>query len=332
MYLLRKNMRILDIVKELKDVYRDEALSKTQVYFWVKEIKMGREDLNNLPKEGRPIDEQLIVSIQDHLKKEPFSSSRKIALELHVSHDTILRHLTQTLGYKCMNLRWVPHFLTPEQKSCRVKLAKILIPIIKQEEATGFEFLLTGDESLFIYRYQYKSKWVVDVDDLEERVEETNFSKKTMFTIFVNGKGVQLIDVKPTHVKIDANYFINYILMNIEGSELMKKSRNMKHKLLVHYDNAPCHSAKTVKEHLRHSGLIILSHPPYSPDLAICDFGLFGTMKNSFAGNEFETEDDLTEAIKKFFASKSEDFYKSLFFELIRRLEACVANNGNYIQ
>ena len=84
MYLLRKNMRILDIVKELKDVYGDEALSKTQVYFWVKEIKMGRKDLNNLPKEGRPIDEQLIVSIQDHLKKEPFSSSRKIALELHV--------------------------------------------------------------------------------------------------------------------------------------------------------------------------------------------------------------------------------------------------------
>ena len=51
-----------------------------------------------------------------------------------------------------------------------------------------------------------------------------------------------------------------------------------------------------------------------------------------FAGIEFETEDDQTEAIKEFFASKSEDFYKSLFFEWIRRLEACVANNGNYIQ
>ena len=332
MYLLRKNTKVLDIIKELKDVYGDEALSRTQVYFWVKEIKGGRCNLNDLPKEGRPVDEQMIKSIQDHLKREPFSSARKIALELHVSPYTVTRHLTESLGYKCMNLRWVPHFLTPEQKRARVQLSKILIPIIKQEEATGFEFLLTGDESWFIYRYQYKCKWVVDVDDLEERVEDTHFQKKTMFTIFLNGKGVQLIDVKPAWVNMDANYFINNILAKIEGSELMKKTRRWKHKLLVHYDNAPCHTAKTVRDHLRHSGLIILSHPPYSPDLSICDFGLFGTMKNSFIGREFDTEEELTEAIKDFLSSKSEDFYKSLFFEWIRRLEACVTNGGNYIQ
>lgn len=66
----------------------------------------------------------------------------------------------------------------------------------------------------------------------------------------------------------------------------------------------------------------ILGHPPYSPDLSICDFGLFGSIKNSFRGKCFEDEDEdeLLNAILHFFNSKSEDFFKSLFLEWKRRL------------
>ena len=43
-----------------------------------------------------------------------------------------------------------------------------------------------------------------------------------------------------------------------------------------------------------------MPHPAYSPDLAPCYFGIFGTVKESFDGQEFETEDDLLSAIEEF--------------------------------
>ena len=110
----------------------------------------------------------------------------------------------------------------------------------------------------------------------------------------------------------------------------MAKSKKWKQKLCLHYDNAPSHTAEKVKLHNEISKVKIWDHPSYSTDLAICDFGLFGTMKESFKGNDFEDEEELIEAIKSFFASKSEDFFKSLFSEWIRRLKSCISHNGNY--
>ena len=93
----------------------------------------------------------------------------------------------------------------------------------------------------------------------------------------------------------------------------MKKSRRWKHKLCLHYDNAPSHTAGKVKAHIENSKVNIWDHPAYSPDLAICDFGLFGTMKESFKGNDFEDEDELLEAFKIFLSQKVKIFINHYF-------------------
>ena len=41
------------------------------------------------------------------------------------------------------------------------------------------------------------------------------------------------------------------------------------------HDNTPAHKSATVQEYLKESGLDVLDHPPYSPDLSPCDFWLF---------------------------------------------------------
>ena len=40
-----------------------------------------------------------------------------------------------------------------------------------------------------------------------------------------------------------------------------------------------------------------LQHPPYSPDLAICDFFLFPTVKDHLRGRKFESREELGTAI-----------------------------------
>jgi histone-lysine N-methyltransferase SETMAR len=56
---------------------------------------------------------------------------------------------------------------------------------------------------------------------------------------------------------------------------------------LLHDDNAPSHRALVTREFLAHKGIITLLHPPYSPDLAPCDFFLFPKMKLQLQGRRY---------------------------------------------
>jgi hypothetical protein len=41
---------------------------------------------------------------------------------------------------------------------------------------------------------------------------------------------------------------------------------------ILHHDNAPTHNALSIKTFLAKHKIPVLEHPPYSPDLAPCDF------------------------------------------------------------
>ena len=69
-------------------------------------------------------------------------------------------------------------------------------------------------------------------------------------------------------------------------------------KLIFLHDNAPCHRAKIVSETLKELKWEVLSHPPYSPDLAPSDYHLFRSMSHDLAGQH------LTEWLSEWFQSK----------------------------
>ena len=172
--------------------------------------------------------------------------------------------------------------------------------------------------------------WVIDFEELDEIVEKSLNDKKTMIIIFINGQVLQFIDIKPEKVKITSEYFIENVLKKIEKLEIVEKAKTQKQRLLIHFDNTPSHKSKMVNEFLRTSRFHKLEHPCYSPDLSPCDFRLFGTMKESFENKEFETEEELFESIIEFFNGKTHEFWISLFDSWIKRLEKCIACNGNY--
>ena len=67
--------------------------------------------------------------------------------------------------------------------------------------------------------------------------------------------------------------------------------------VLLHHDSASPHKAKIVKDFLEEQELQVLSHPPYSPYLAPCDFWLFPTLKEGLAGRKFYRMQDLAKAV-----------------------------------
>jgi histone-lysine N-methyltransferase SETMAR len=55
----------------------------------------------------------------------------------------------------------------------------------------------------------------------------------------------------------------------------------------LHHDNAPAHKALSVQQFLTKNRMTQLLHPPYSHDLAPCDFLLFRRMKKVLKGKRF---------------------------------------------
>ena len=64
---------------------------------------------------------------------------------------------------------------------------------------------------------------------------------------------------------------------------------------LLQHDSAPAHNALSIRQFLAEKKIAVLEQPPYSPDLAPCDFFLFPKLKGIIKGIHFES----VEAIKR---------------------------------
>jgi histone-lysine N-methyltransferase SETMAR len=56
---------------------------------------------------------------------------------------------------------------------------------------------------------------------------------------------------------------------------------------ILHHDNASAHDTLAVQEFLAKKSILKLDHPPYSPDLALCNFWLFPKLKTTLKGHRF---------------------------------------------
>ena len=76
----------------------------------------------------------------------------------------------------------------------------------------------------------------------------------------------------------------------------------------------------------------LLTHPPYSPDLAPSDFHLFGPLKESMKGIHFQTDKEVKAAVSNWLRTQSTEFYAKGIDNLISRWNKCVAKEGDYVE
>jgi histone-lysine N-methyltransferase SETMAR len=61
----------------------------------------------------------------------------------------------------------------------------------------------------------------------------------------------------------------------------------------LHHDNAPAHTAHSIQVFLASHGIHVVQQPPYSPDMAPCDFWLFPQVKTVLKGKGFKDTDTI---------------------------------------
>ncbi|GFX87619.1 uncharacterized protein TNCV_2465121 [Trichonephila clavipes] len=67
-----------------------------------------------------------------------------------------------------------------------------------------------------------------------------------------------------------------------------------------HHDNARPHTANRTTALVERFGWEMMSHPPYSPDLAPSDFHLFPELKKNLGGTQFQTDEEVQNAVVNF--------------------------------
>jgi histone-lysine N-methyltransferase SETMAR len=108
-----------------------------------------------------------------------------------------------------------------------------------------------------------------DGEEREEIERKKISSTKSMITVFISKNGLESLDILPQNQTMDSNYYLNFVIKPLIRS-LKRKYRG--EKIFLHFDNSRVHKKKIVTDFITDKGLNILSHPPYSPDISICDF------------------------------------------------------------
>ena len=75
-------------------------------------------------------------------------------------------------------------------------------------------------------------------------------------------------------------------------------------------------------------GIKTVPHPPYSPDLAPCDFWLFPKLR----GCRYETIEEMKEAVTKVIDTLTQEDFHGAFEKLLERYNKWIEVGGDYFE
>lgn len=78
-------------------------------------------------------------------------------------------------------------------------------------------------------------------------------------------------------------------------------------------------------------GFELLPHPPYSPDLAPCDFHLFPNVKKLLRGKKFSGNAEIIAAVNSYFEGLDKYFYKNGNLALENGGDKCLYIKEGYV-
>jgi histone-lysine N-methyltransferase SETMAR len=107
---------------------------------------------------------------------------------------------------------------------------------------------------------------------------------------FWKSERVVLADFLEKETTINSHRYIE-TLTALKGIKRRKERIGLRNEQLLQHDNARPHTNAATRDAIQRLEFSVLPHPPYSPDLAPCDFHLFPKLKKHVKGQRFSCDD-----------------------------------------
>ncbi|UYV78445.1 hypothetical protein LAZ67_16001405 [Cordylochernes scorpioides] len=119
----KKKGKHIEHMKKIHVRKINDAPKRTTVFEWHSRFKAGRISIEDDPRQGRPkfqrTDEN-VQKIPDLIKENPRTTLLELEQDTGISKTTIGRIVTEDLKLKKTPAKFIPRFLTNEQKLCRL--------------------------------------------------------------------------------------------------------------------------------------------------------------------------------------------------------------------
>jgi [histone H3]-lysine36 N-dimethyltransferase SETMAR len=320
----------------LKQAYGEEALGDSTVFRWHQQFKDGRESSALVPHVGRPVstcDERQVNTVSAIIQEDPCLTVRDIEDFTLIPKSSVHRILTQHLQLRRVSARWVPHLLTTEQMKKRVEICRQWKEMVNADNRL-MERVITGDET-WVYHHdplckQQSSAWKHPGSPPPKKVRQTKSAKKFMMIFFFDCRGVVYQHAVPPQTSINAEYYVQ-VLKKLK-KHVQQKRPEIGATWVLHHDNARPHTGHVTTSFLQNQNIQLLAQPPYSPDLAPCDFWLFYEMKKALKGKRFQTSQEAQTACQGFINHLPEEEFQKTFRKWMERWDLCISKGGRYFE
>ena len=193
---IRLNIDSKQIFNELCGIYGPQTISMRTVFRWVKAFKVGKFSVEDDTRPGRPktsVTKANIVAVRIVGEQDARLSDIDIASCTGISEGSVQTNLKKRLDLRKVCSRWVPHLLSEEQKTQRLKCARELFKTYKGCNSRVISNLLTGNETwVHMFEPQRRAnnnQWKRKDKKRLYIAKRTISSKKMLYTIFFNSSG-----------------------------------------------------------------------------------------------------------------------------------------------
>jgi histone-lysine N-methyltransferase SETMAR len=327
-YLTLQKQSAISIHRSLSEAYQKESVpGYDTIRRWRGKFLDGSLSLEDLPREGRPIDLSIREELSEVLDGECKFSQNELAAIIGHSPHTVSRITKEEWGYVKSSLKYVPHKLNEAQMAERVRCSKETVAILDGTTKRGLKTLWTQDESWIPLETPCTFEWR-DEDEPRGEVERPTFrNPKRMISLMFNFDKEYSLTVLPKGETFTKQFFLESVVSDWEDVMLESRAVRGLQGCSLHMDNAPAHNCE---DELKLLGVRRLTHPPYSPDLAPLDFSIFGALKASCRGLVFESADDIASHIDDFMRGFDFSERQKLLTEWKTRLQRCIDTNGKF--
>ncbi|KAL4090659.1 hypothetical protein QTP88_025453 [Uroleucon formosanum] len=297
-FCLKLGKNATETYEMIKTAFGDDSLSRSKIFEWFKRFKNGRETTEDDPRSGRPStsrNDDVVSKICEKVRNDRRLTVRELADEAGISIGSCHEILTENLQMRRVAAKFVPRLLTLEQKENRLTICQDLKN--RSIDPNFIKNIVTGDET-WVYGYDPETKaqssqWKTKFSPRPKKARQVRSSVKTMLIVFFDIEGIVHYEFVP-HGQTVNQVFYKDVLMRLR--EKIRKKRPEKWRTetwFLHHDNAPAHSALSIREFLADKKIPVVPHPPYSPDLAPCDFFLFPKLKFALKGQRFQDVEEI---------------------------------------
>ena len=339
LFFFRRGSNVRECHNELKNVIGDEAPCIRTVERWFARFSTGHFGVEDDPREGRPrtsTDEQSVAAVKAAIEEDPRLTGEKLEEMLGIEVTSVYRILHDHLGLSVKAARWVPRLLTQEQMDARVEFSRWFLEEFDEGRSPKFRFIVTGDEAWF-HKSDPETKqqsmvWTKKGEAPPVKARREKSAGKIMLAIFFSHDGIVASVPLEQGKTVTSQWYVDNCLPKVFDKLQGGRPKSILKKHFLHHDNAPAHRASKTLLFIGASGIQLIEPPPYSPDLAPCDFWLFSKVKQPLRGKVFKTIDNVIEAVNtQLNQLKNEDF-EQCFQSWIYRLKKCKDIGGKYVE